>query len=365
MSSGNGSSAEDVDATLQRGPEGGSRRIRLLSYNTFLRPPPVGSSTDYKDARSKKMVEETIADFDIVCLQELFGSYTSRREKFIANAKRLHKFEYHSKCPIPSLICSCFTAGGFKVIDGGLVTLSKHNIVEEKFVAFTRGCESDKLAKKGVLYSKVLVGQESGTPAFLNVFSTHTQASYTFTADDASSQVKKSQVDELCSFVSSVFDEKKLSGPVIITGDFNINTLVNEGHDGVVQSEYQHLTSSLEKTFGELKAGAVTDVFFEAYGGEHVSTTCPYEWQKNGQTEVRSAMFLESEDVPGDTEATFWASQRLDYCFLVNPSNESKSSCTSSAVVRSCKVEPFLTPAEPYRQLSDHNALVFEFDLST
>ena len=89
MSSGNGSSAEDVDATLQRGPEGGSRRIRLLSYNTFLRPPPVGSSTDYKDARSKKMVEETIADFDIVCLQELFGSYTSRREKFIANAKLL------------------------------------------------------------------------------------------------------------------------------------------------------------------------------------------------------------------------------------------------------------------------------------
>ena len=140
---------------------------------------------------------------------------------------------------------------------------------------------------------------------------------------------------------------------------------MNEGHDGVVQSEYQHLTSSLEKTFGELKAGAVTDVFFEAYGGEHVSTTCPYEWQKNGQTEVRSAMFLESEDVPGDTEATFWASQRLDYCFLVNPSNESKSSCTSSAVVRSCKVEPFLTPGEPYRQLSDHNALVFEFDLST
>ena len=64
------------------------------------------------------------------------------------------------------------------------------------------------------------------------------QASYKFTAEDKSVNVRKTQINEFCTFIKSIFkDDKNLSGPVILTGDFNINSFKHNIYNGIVENE--------------------------------------------------------------------------------------------------------------------------------
>ena len=61
--------------------------IRLLTYNIFLRPPPIKTNeNDWKDERLNLFIEELI-NFDVVCLQEMFGTWTNRRHYMIKKSK--------------------------------------------------------------------------------------------------------------------------------------------------------------------------------------------------------------------------------------------------------------------------------------
>jgi hypothetical protein len=55
------------------------RFVRLLTYNMFMRPPPVKTNaTDFKDARLDEFVKQ-FDNFDIICFQEVFTTLNTRK----------------------------------------------------------------------------------------------------------------------------------------------------------------------------------------------------------------------------------------------------------------------------------------------
>ena len=55
-----------------------SKGVRLLTFNVFLRPPPIKTNLDdYKEERFQEILK-IIDDYDIVCFQEMFQTATSR-----------------------------------------------------------------------------------------------------------------------------------------------------------------------------------------------------------------------------------------------------------------------------------------------
>lgn len=139
--------------------------LKILSYNVFLRPPPVkNNNSDYKDDRCEEFLKH-IHNYDILCLQEIFGFLNKRKNKII---KRCFKngFHFNASSVSPSFF-STF------LVDGGLLTLSKFPIVATEFTAYKYCILTDSLSHKGVLYTKILIKDQ-----ILHLFNTHTQASY-------------------------------------------------------------------------------------------------------------------------------------------------------------------------------------------
>jgi endonuclease/exonuclease/phosphatase family metal-dependent hydrolase len=185
--------------------------IRLLTLNLFLRPPGIHTNySDYKDLRTEVFVEDFLQLFDIVCLQEVFGTFNYRKDRILKEAEKKGFFHYGASNP-----------DMFKghLIDSGLVILSKFEIVDKDEFTFTVGKGVDGLCSKGVLYAKIKLPNNS-----VHVFTTHLQASYH--TEDLKKfmeyrDVRKIQLIELKKFV-----DKKVSGceePVFIAGDFNVD----------------------------------------------------------------------------------------------------------------------------------------------
>ena len=91
--------------------------INILTYNIFLRPPGVkNNASDHKDARLKEFIK-LLHEFDIVCLQEMFGFLNKRKHKLIRCAAKAG-FLYYADSVSPSFFTSF-------VVDGGLLVLSR------------------------------------------------------------------------------------------------------------------------------------------------------------------------------------------------------------------------------------------------
>jgi endonuclease/exonuclease/phosphatase family metal-dependent hydrolase len=137
----------------------------LIFYNGKVKT----NESDYKDERLKELGTE-LARFDIIGMQEMFGSFSSRREKLI-ELLSTNGFTHFIHAPKPPI-------GVF--VDGGLVIASKLPIVTAQWSGFPRGTHSDALAEKGVLYAKVELTNQQDTEkrCYLHVFNTHTQVRF-------------------------------------------------------------------------------------------------------------------------------------------------------------------------------------------
>lgn len=144
------------------------RPLRILTYNVFMRP-LVGANTDKKNERIEH-IKEAMMKFDIVCFQELFPQFNNRREDLLAFANECH-FKYASVPPSPGFFQMLFKAS---LINSGLLTISKHEILVTDFIEFTAKAGVDAVATKGVLYSQI----KAPNGGFIHVFNTHLQATY-------------------------------------------------------------------------------------------------------------------------------------------------------------------------------------------
>lgn len=123
--------------------------IKLLTYNMFMRPPPVKTNaSDFKDARLDEFVKK-LDDFDIICHQEVFSTLNTRKQRLITYAKKAG-LTYHAVNDPPGLFSGYAT-------DGGLLILSRFPIIESEFEPYDYGVVSDALSYKGVLYVKILI----------------------------------------------------------------------------------------------------------------------------------------------------------------------------------------------------------------
>ena len=202
--------------------------IRLLSYNIFLRPPPIkNNASDHKDARCLEFLKH-INNYDIICLQEIFGFLNKRKHKIVKTCFK-NGFHFYSSSVSPSFF-STF------LVDGGLLTLSKFPIVATEFKAYKYCILTDSLSHKGVLYTKILIKDQ-----VLHLFNTHTQASYMgkesdkvfplafvlfFVFKKSSLKTRIDQFQEMRTFIEAMlkkhnFEENHL---VLIAGDFNIDS---------------------------------------------------------------------------------------------------------------------------------------------
>ena len=153
--------------------------IKLLVYNVFMRPPLVKNyESDYKDARLDE-ISKYMKDYDILCFQEVFTPFSSRQKKLIENGRKYSNLKYSAKSPNPwNLLFRCFVP---PYINGGLLTLSRYEISDEKFQEFPKNCSIDTVAKKGVLYTKICHEKD----LIIHLFNTHLQACYDLISKDS------------------------------------------------------------------------------------------------------------------------------------------------------------------------------------
>lgn len=207
-----------------------------------MRPPGIRTNKDdYKQERIDVFLAEKIGGYDIVCLQELFAFGSGRRGDLIERARELG-FLYSVASPLPY-----YGLG----VDGGLVCLSKLEILAADAMTFTQATASDWLAAKGAIYAKIVVVPNK---KHLHVFNTHLQASYNTQSQhsrdiaeaEKSKSVRKTQLIELCNFITSkttnsignnYADE---TDEIVLVGDMNV-----DGRHDV--EEYQQLIACLKR----------------------------------------------------------------------------------------------------------------------
>ena len=98
--------------------------------------------------------------------------------------------------------------------DGGLIILSKYPIIECSAMTYSVSSGSDKLANKGVIYTRIKIGPSASD--YIHVFNTHIQ-SHDY------SETRLAQIRELIDFISEIIrSDKDYIRPVLVAGDFNV-----------------------------------------------------------------------------------------------------------------------------------------------
>lgn len=112
-----------------------------------------------------------------------------------------------------------------KMVDSGLLTLSRYPIVAQDFAPYPHGVFSDSTCDKGVLYTAIEVSMGC-KKEIVHVFNTHTQASYTVYANTecmaASLDTRQSQIKTAKDFIERKVKENGGTGLVLFCADLNV-----------------------------------------------------------------------------------------------------------------------------------------------
>jgi endonuclease/exonuclease/phosphatase family metal-dependent hydrolase len=194
--------------------------VRILTYNVFLRPPPI-NALDEPWCRAQRIGDWLAqSDAGIVALQETFQPE-----------------------PVAALVDQARYALPYQVLNqpapksrlgasGGLSILSRWPIEEARTLTFDacNGPFSDCLAAKGAVHAVVRLSDNTR----LNVVATHLDAGGSSGNRDA----RAAQLAQLREFIDEIDTDL---GPIVALGDFNIDALLDDG-------EYDDLVRTLDVT---------------------------------------------------------------------------------------------------------------------
>ena len=339
--------------------------VRLLSYNFFLRPPPVNNNgSDYKNERLKDFIE-FLPEFDIICFQEIFTTLTDRKHQMIREAAK-SGFKYHVSSRPPSFLSEYIT-------DAGLLILSRYEIVECDYYDYYLNISGDAPSNKGIIYAKIKINNR-----YLFLFNTHLQSTY---FDESQSnindtiQVRTKQTEELINFVYNkllTFPRDEIEkGLVLIVGDFNIDAHNNQFLREKYKLPKYKITEYelLRKKFSKL--GAAIDIMYKKYNN-HL-----YTFGNNDRPEYDQVLTGKAE---------FNLKQTLDYMWEIIPDYElniyskgyiklnqnseqkqlnknDEDNDKINVLYNTFKVQEFLVKNRTYQQLSDHFGISVELSL--
>ena len=185
----------------------------MLCLNLFMMMPPLFPGTK-KDVRIRQLLDRA-AEFDVLCLQEVWSAYSRRVDVFIRDAAD-RGFCYHARSGAPRL-------SQLKLLDGGLLILSRFPIDSSEFVAYSTSAHADMVASKGALYAQLRLGDRS-----LHIFNTHMQAFYAM-VDPKATAAKAIQLQELARFVLRRASSDK--EPVLLCGGETLPSHRPTGHN--------------------------------------------------------------------------------------------------------------------------------------
>ena len=339
--------------------------VRLLSYNFFLRPPPVNNNgSDYKNERLKDFIE-FLPEFDIICFQEIFTTLTDRKHQMIREAAK-SGFKYHVSSRPPSFLSEYIT-------DAGLLILSRYEIVECDYYDYYLNISGDAPSNKGIIYAKIKINNR-----YLFLFNTHLQSTY---FDESQSnindtiQVRTKQTEELINFVYNkllTFPRDEIEkGLVLIVGDFNIDAHNNQFLREKYKLPKYKITEYelLRKKFSKL--GAAIDIMYKKYNN-HLYTfgnndRPEYDQVLTGKAEFNLKQTLDYmwEIIP-DYELNIYSKGYIK----LNQNSEQKQLNKNvedndkiNVLYNTFKVQEFLVKNRTYQQLSDHFGISVELSL--
>ena len=314
------------------------KTVKVLTYNLFLRPPPIKSNeNDWKDERLVDFIQE-IDNYDIICLQEVFEMLSNRKHELIRLANKAGFFFYCSS-PIPNIF-SKYT------IDGGLLILSRFPIIEHHFVPFKCGVLSDSVAWKGLLMAHIKIMDCS-----IVIINVHTQASYFYSSQshwDISSDNRINQLKQIRDYVKFIKEKNDYftipsQASVYLCGDFNIDA---NNYESIKKSSFNHKTVDEYRILEELLdgLGQVRNVYLYQNNSHPVTF---------GDIDT---VLTEPYDVGSKLS--------LDYLIEIKNKNDSNDDdYVINCLYDTVKVEKFMIKRRPYIQLSDHYGLSVELEL--
>jgi hypothetical protein len=288
-------------------------KIRILTYNFYLRPPFINENwDDYKDHRLKIFIKSALPNYDLIVFQEVFSFASWRITKLIQAAYDLG-YKYHRCSPRKNIFSDW-------CVDGGLLLISKYEILESDNIEYGRGTHSDALAAKGAIYAKIKINingddddddeeEEEGNiiidqlphsgintnsikinnnsnnnnkvdkdrdnHIIINLLTTHMQASPHLNAscDDTCGMLRLNQIEQISKFMKT----KSLASdcsiwPWLVLGDFNIDAKHYENckDNHCSENEYMRMMNVLKNGIGDKYD--ISDLLLEIHDGIHPVT---------------------------------------------------------------------------------------------
>jgi len=206
------SSDSNHDILLKRNEQ----EIKILTYNIFLRSLVKNNESDWKEERLDDFCK-LLHNYDIICLQEMFGTLNNRKQTLI-RAATIAGFFFFVDTASPDFLSKYLA-------DGGLIILSRFPIVSHAYHKFRYGVVADSLAEKGLIYAKIAVRD-----SYLHIFTTHLQASYFDSGETnfiASFQTRLDQINYINYLMTEILSKEynKIKDKILLVGDLNVDAL--------------------------------------------------------------------------------------------------------------------------------------------
>ena len=193
--------------------------LKIVTYNIWMLPNILTNTINVSHSKQERILEIIRVlleiDADIIVLTEAFDDKV--RDTIILELRQHGNYFFETQC-IGQL-------NG--LINGGIIIISKIQILDTNYHIYTNSYQDDKIANKGVIYIKIEHNHK-----FIHIFGTHLQAWDSFSAVEA----RKKQIIELKTFADSI-PYKHNNELTIFAGDFNIDRY---------SDDYSYLLDTLE-----------------------------------------------------------------------------------------------------------------------
>ena len=196
-------------------PELPPDELNIISYNLFFLSELL-NNIHFNSERAEEIGKWIRnSEFDIITFQETWDN------------KAMSKLLKEVKEDYPYCLISKPSAPIDKVMSGGLSIISKYPIIKSNSVIYENCSDEDCIAAKGAIHVLVQISKNS----YINIVTTHLNA---FNSSE-NIESRKLQILELNQFIANI---DTTTGPLVITGDFNIDGIAND-------DEYKNLLKEL------------------------------------------------------------------------------------------------------------------------
>lgn len=237
-----------------------AQEFKVLTWNTFLIPPPWNMSKQNERTNVMKELLPTLAH-DVMFFQEAF--YNKERRKLIKALKKTHPYSVVPKA-------------GKKlkqIQDSGLFMVSKYPMTVVDQVIFDNCAKADCMSSKTAIMVEITL--PSGKKA--QMINTHLQA----WNEPKTIAIRKKQLEEIKAMMAK---HQKPGIPQILIGDINV--------DGKVEPEYSASLELMEMTSTPLEGpltgtnGFSTEGCYKKPGGD-VEEWLDHVWLKANGSETK------------------------------------------------------------------------------